>query len=63
MDSPASGAANDLLEELRALYLALRGVAITWTMAEQAAKALRDQELLASQARARLRKQARPSGS
>ena len=37
---------DDLLEELRALYLRTEGLAITWTMAAQAAKALRDQELL-----------------
>ena len=37
---------DDLLEELRALYLRSEEVAITWTMAVQAAKALRDEELL-----------------
>ena len=37
---------DDLLEDLRALYLRAEEVAITWTMAAQAAKALRDQELL-----------------
>jgi hypothetical protein len=46
-DSPVIEGSDDLLEELRALALALRGVALTWTMAEQAAKALRDPELLA----------------
>ena len=38
---------DDLLEELRALALRLRMVAVTWTMAEQAATALRDAEVLA----------------
>ena len=33
---------GDLLEELRTLYLRTQEVAITWTMAAQAAKALRD---------------------
>jgi Lon protease-like protein len=37
---------DDLLEELRALYLRAEELAITWTMAVQAAKALRDEELL-----------------
>jgi hypothetical protein len=34
-----------LLEELRGLYLLAHEVAVTWTMAEQAAKAARDAEL------------------
>jgi Lon protease-like protein len=38
---------DDLLEELRALYLRMHELAITWTMAAQAAKALRDHDLLA----------------
>jgi hypothetical protein len=38
---------GDLLEELRMLYLRLQEVAITWTMATQGAKALRDKDLLA----------------
>ena len=46
-DSPVVEGSDDLLGELRALALALRGVALTWTMVEQAAKALRDPELLA----------------
>jgi len=45
--SPIVEGSDDLLEELRALALRLRGVVLTWTMAEQAAKALRDPELLA----------------
>lgn len=36
----------DLLQELRTLYLRAQEVAITWTMAVQAAKALRDRDLL-----------------
>jgi hypothetical protein len=38
---------DDLLEDLRALYLRTQESAITWVMALQAAKAARDQELLA----------------
>jgi histidinol-phosphate/aromatic aminotransferase/cobyric acid decarboxylase-like protein len=38
---------DDLLQALRALYLRAEEVAITWTMVGQAAKALRDQDLLA----------------
>jgi hypothetical protein len=34
-----------LLEQLRALYLLAHEVAVTWTMAQQAAKAARDSEL------------------
>jgi len=37
----------DLLEDLRSLYLRTSEAAITWTMAVQAAKASRDQDLLA----------------
>jgi hypothetical protein len=37
---------DDLLAELRTLHLRTDQVAITWTMAEQAAKALRDTDLL-----------------
>lgn len=36
-----------LLEELRLLYLRAQETSITWVMASQAAKAARDQELLA----------------
>jgi hypothetical protein len=46
-NSAGFAGSDDLLEELRALALRLRMVAVTWTMAEQAAKALRDTELLA----------------
>jgi hypothetical protein len=35
-----------LLEELRGIYLRMQEVAITWTMATQGAKALRDSDLL-----------------
>lgn len=38
---------GDLLEELRMLYLRAQELAITWTMAAQGAKALRDKDLLA----------------
>ena len=41
------GGSDDLLEELRTLYLRTQEVAITWVMAAQAAKAARDEELLA----------------
>jgi hypothetical protein len=37
---------DDLLQELRTLYLRAQEVATTWTMALQAAKALRDRDLL-----------------
>ena len=40
------GASDDLLQELRTLYLRAQEVAITWTMASQASKALRDRDLL-----------------
>jgi hypothetical protein len=38
---------DDLLEELRTLYLRTHEAAVTWTMAVQAAKASRDRDLLA----------------
>lgn len=41
------GGSDDLLEELRTLYLRAQEIAITWVMASQAAKAARDEELLA----------------
>jgi Lon protease-like protein len=44
--SAVSGESDDLLENLRALHLRIREVAITWEMAAQAAKATRDQDLL-----------------
>ena len=45
--SPAIGAgSDDLLEDLRMLYLRSQEAAMTWVMAGQAAKALRDKELL-----------------
>ena len=37
---------DDLLAELRTIHLRAHEVAITWSMAEQAAKALRDADLL-----------------
>jgi hypothetical protein len=37
---------NELLEDLRALYVRAQESATTWVMAAQAAKAARDQELL-----------------
>lgn len=37
---------DDLLEDLRTLYLRAQEAAITWTMAAQAAKAARDRDLL-----------------
>jgi hypothetical protein len=40
------GGSDDLLVELRTLLLRTQEVAITWTMVEQAAKALRDADLL-----------------
>jgi hypothetical protein len=45
--SAVGGGSEDLLEDLRALYLRAEEGAITWVMAAQAAKAARDQELLA----------------
>lgn len=38
---------DDVLEELRTVNLRLHETAVTWLMAEQAAKAARDEELLA----------------
>jgi hypothetical protein len=43
----SGGGSADLLEELRLLYLRMQESAITWVMASQAAKAARDQDLLA----------------
>jgi hypothetical protein len=40
------GGSNDLLEELRILYLREQEAAVTWTMVAQAAKAARDEQLL-----------------
>ena len=37
---------DDILEELRTINLRLQETAVTWLMAEQAGKALRDEELL-----------------
>ena len=45
--SAVSRESDDLLEDLRALHLRLREVAITWEMAAQAAKAARDGDLVA----------------
>jgi hypothetical protein len=42
---PLARDGNTLLEDLRSLYLMADAVAVTWTMALQAAKALRDSEL------------------
>jgi hypothetical protein len=44
--SAVGEAGGELLPELRTLYVAAQECAITWTMAAQAAKAARDQELL-----------------
>ena len=44
--SAAGDGSDDLLHELRTLYLRAQEVAITWTMTSQAAKALRDDGLL-----------------
>jgi hypothetical protein len=43
----ADGSGDDLLEDLRTLCLRAHESALTWVMAAQAAKAARDQELLA----------------
>ena len=43
--TPSARHGKVLLEELRALYLLADEVAVTWTMAQQAAKAARDTEL------------------
>lgn len=45
--SAVAAGSGVLLEDLRALSLGVREAAITWTMVVQAAKALRDPELLA----------------
>lgn len=45
--SAVGAGSEELLEDLRALYLRAQENAITWVMASQAAKAARDQELLA----------------
>ena len=44
--SAAGAGSDELLPDLRALYLREQECAITWVMAMQAAKAARDQELL-----------------
>ena len=44
--SAGGGGSDDLLEDLRSLYLRTQESSITWVMASQAAKAARDQELL-----------------
>jgi hypothetical protein len=43
--STTLGHGETLLEELRSLYLLAHGVAVTWAMAGQAARAARDAEL------------------
>jgi hypothetical protein len=44
--SAVGAGSDDLLEDLRTLYLRAQEAALTWVMAGQAAKAARDQELL-----------------
>ncbi|MDX6437950.1 MAG: hypothetical protein QOF45_533 [Gaiellaceae bacterium] len=44
--SAVGDGSDDLLEDLRSLYLRAQESAITWVMVMQAAKAARDQELL-----------------
>jgi hypothetical protein len=44
--SAVAEGSDDLLEDLRALYLRTLESSITWVMASQAAKAARDQQLL-----------------
>ena len=44
--SAVADGGGELLVELRTLYLVIEECSITWTMASQAAKAARDQELL-----------------
>ena len=44
--SAVGDGSDDLLEDLRTLYLRAQESAITWVMAAQAAQAARDQELL-----------------
>jgi hypothetical protein len=46
-ESAVHGGSDDLLESLRALYLATEECTVTWTMVIQAAQATRDAELLA----------------
>jgi hypothetical protein len=43
--SDLPGNVATLLEELRSLYLSAQAVSVTWVMAQQAGKALRDTEL------------------
>jgi hypothetical protein len=43
--TPSARRGKVLLEDLRALYLLAHEVALTWTMAQQAARAARDSEL------------------
>jgi hypothetical protein len=45
--SALHGGSDDLLEDLRALHLRAHEVETTWTMVVQAAKATRDEQLLA----------------
>jgi hypothetical protein len=45
--SAVAGTTDDLLEDLRALYLRAEQISITWTMVAQAAMALRDPDLIA----------------
>lgn len=45
-ESAVGEGGDELLPDLRAQYLRVHEVAITWVMASQAAKAARDQELL-----------------
>lgn len=44
--SALGGGSDQLLEDLRTLYVRAQESALTWVMASQAAKAARDQELL-----------------
>jgi hypothetical protein len=44
--SALRGGSEELLEDLRTLYLRSQESAVTWVMASQAAKAARDEELL-----------------
>lgn len=44
--SAVGNGSDDLLEDLRTLYLRAHECAITWVMASQAAKAARDEELV-----------------
>lgn len=45
-NSAVGEGSDDLLEDLRSLYLRTQQSSITWIMASQAARAVRDQELL-----------------